>query len=91
MKNLETQAGTTEVDFANKIQEMEERISGTEDTVEEMNTLVKGNPKSKKIPETKHPENLGHYERINRNTGRRRNRAQRPRQYSQQNHRRKYS
>ena len=35
--------------IANKIQEVEERISGVEDTLEEIDTTIKGNPKHKKI------------------------------------------
>ena len=36
---------------------MQERTSGTEDTIEEMNILVKENHKSKKNPGTKQSEN----------------------------------
>jgi hypothetical protein len=56
---------------------MEERISGIKDTIEEMDIKVKEKIKSKKIPGTKHPENLRHYEKINSkdrmSKGRRRN------------------
>ena len=41
---------------------MEERISGIEDIIEEMDTSVKENVKSKKFL-TKHPGNLGHHKR----------------------------
>ena len=40
------------------MQEMEDRISGVEDMVEEINSLVKENVKSRKIPNTKHQGNL---------------------------------
>ena len=44
---------------------MEERISGVEDTIEEIDTSVisvKENTKCKKLL-TKYPRNLGHYEK----------------------------
>lgn len=34
MKNVETQTGTSEASFTNIIQEMEERLLGIEDTIE---------------------------------------------------------
>jgi hypothetical protein len=37
------------VSISNKIQEMEERNSGTEDSIENMDTTIKENAKSKKI------------------------------------------
>ena len=40
---------TTEISFTSRIQEMEGRISGIEDTVEEMAISVKENVKSKKL------------------------------------------
>lgn len=43
MKSLGTQIGTSEASQPNKIQEMKERISGTEDTMKEIDTSVKGN------------------------------------------------
>ena len=48
MKNLGAWKRTLEAVFFNGIQEMEERISGIEDKIEEMDTLVKENVKSKK-------------------------------------------
>ena len=41
--------GTTEASITNRIQEMEERISGVEDTVEEIDLSVKENIKSNKF------------------------------------------
>jgi hypothetical protein len=41
MKNLGKQTGTTDTSITNKIREMEERISGTEDIIEETDKLVK--------------------------------------------------
>lgn len=43
---------------------MEGRFSGCEDKEEEMNSSVKENGISKKIPNTKHPGNLGYYEKV---------------------------
>lgn len=41
MENLGKQTGTTDVNIINTTQEMEERISGIEDTIEEIDTSVK--------------------------------------------------
>ena len=41
MENLGKWAGTTEISITNRIQEKEERISGAEDTTEEIDSLVK--------------------------------------------------
>ena len=41
---------------------MEERISGAEDSIENMNT-IKENAKCKKDPNSKHPGNPGHNEK----------------------------
>lgn len=46
-----------------RIQEMWERLSGTEDIIEEMDSLVKENIKSETWG-TQHPENLEHSENI---------------------------
>jgi hypothetical protein len=42
---------------------MEERISGVEDTIENIDTTVRDNVKSKKTPNTNHPGSLGYYEK----------------------------
>ena len=47
MKNLGTQTGTTKANFTNKIQEIEERLSGV-NMIEEMRTSVKDHAKHKK-------------------------------------------
>jgi hypothetical protein len=69
---------------------MEEKFFGTEDRIEEMNTLLKEKFKSKKSPGIKNPGNLGHHEKIkykhNRIRGRR-NPRQMHRKYVQQNNR----
>jgi hypothetical protein len=43
---------------------MEEKLLGTGDMTPEIDRVVKENVKSNKIPNTKHPGNLGHYESI---------------------------
>ena len=48
IENLETWTGASEVSFTNQIKEMEDRISGIEDTIEEINTPVKETFKSLK-------------------------------------------
>lgn len=49
----------TEVSLTNKLQDVEERISGAEDKVDEMNNSVKEIVKFKKSTGVKHPGNLG--------------------------------
>jgi hypothetical protein len=45
MANLEKRSGITDVSIAKRIQEIEEKISGVEDTVEDSDTTVKKNKK----------------------------------------------
>ena len=47
MENLGNWAGTTDTSITNRIQEMAERSSGWEDRIEEIDTSVKENVKSK--------------------------------------------
>jgi hypothetical protein len=63
MENLEKRTETTYAKVTNRKQAMEERISGIEDTIEEINTSVKENVKTKKIPDRKHPANLEYHEK----------------------------
>jgi hypothetical protein len=49
MENLGKRTGTTDTSITNRIQEMEDRISGVEDRTEEIDTSVKENVKSKKF------------------------------------------
>lgn len=49
MKKLGTQTGTDKARLTNKIEEMEERITGIEDSIKEMDITVKENMKSKNI------------------------------------------
>jgi predicted nuclease with TOPRIM domain len=49
MENLGKRSGITEVSITNRIQEIEEIISGVEGIVEEIDTTVKENSKHKKL------------------------------------------
>ena len=49
IENLEKKSGSKNARITNKIQEMEERISGTEDAIENIDTTIKENGKCKKI------------------------------------------
>ena len=91
MENLGKWTETTDANITYRIQAREERISGGEDTIEEINSLVKVKIKSNKF--LKHPRNLGHHEmtKAENNRDRRRTPAQRHKNYIQQNHRRKLS
>lgn len=79
MENLGKISETTNASITNKIQEMEERISGVEFMIEETDTLVKGNANSKKAHDRKHPGSLGHHQKTkpknNRNGRRVRNKV----------------
>jgi chromosome segregation ATPase len=46
---LEKKSGKIDVSISNRMQEMEERVSGAEDSIENMDTIIKGNAKCKKI------------------------------------------
>jgi predicted RNase H-like nuclease (RuvC/YqgF family) len=49
IKTLGKKSGTIDASIRNRIQEMEERISGAEDSIENMGTTIKENAKCKKI------------------------------------------
>jgi hypothetical protein len=49
MENLGKRTETTDASITNRIQEMEEKMSDLEYTIEEMDTSVKENAKSKKF------------------------------------------
>ena len=49
MENLGKQIGTAETSITNRIQEIKERLSDTEDTLEEINSLIKEQNKSNKF------------------------------------------
>ena len=49
METLGKKSGTIDASISNRIQEMEERISGAEDSIENIGTTIKENGKCKKI------------------------------------------
>jgi uncharacterized coiled-coil DUF342 family protein len=49
IENLGKKSGTIDASISNKIQEMEERISGAHDSIENISTAIKENGKCKKI------------------------------------------
>ena len=62
IENLGKKSGNIDTSISNRIQEMEERISGAEDSIENINTSIKEN-KMQKDPNSKHPGNPGHNEK----------------------------
>jgi hypothetical protein len=60
---LGNKSGTIAVNISNRIQEMEERVSGAEYSIENMGTTIKENAKCKKDPNSKHPGKPGHNEK----------------------------
>ena len=63
IETLGKKSGTIDASISNRIQEMEERISGAEDSIENMGTTIKEIAKCKKDPKSKHPRNPGHNEK----------------------------
>ena len=61
METLGKKSGTIDVSISNRIKEMEERISGTEDSI---GHNYQRNRKMQKDPNSKHPGNPGHNEKI---------------------------
>ena len=49
IETLGKKSGTIDESISNRIQEMEERISGAEDSIKNMDTTIKENAKCKKI------------------------------------------
>jgi uncharacterized coiled-coil protein SlyX len=49
LENLGKRSGVMDASITNRIQEIEERISGAEDTIENIDPKVKENAKSKKL------------------------------------------
>ena len=47
LENGGNNSGNTDVSIINRIQEIEERIPGVEDTIEEIDTTMKENPRCK--------------------------------------------
>ena len=48
MESLKMKSGLTNISITNRLQEMEERISGTKDTIENVDLTVRENAKIKK-------------------------------------------
>jgi acetyl-CoA carboxylase alpha subunit len=61
IETLRKKSGTIDVSISNRIQEMEERISGTEDSIGSMAQQSK-KMQNAKDPNSKHPGNPGHNE-----------------------------
>lgn len=61
MENLEKRTQATDTNITKKIQEMEERISGIENNVEEIDTPVKENVKTKNFLTQNIQDNLGYH------------------------------
>ena len=49
MENLGKRSGVIDASITKRLQEIKERISGAEDTIENIDTIVKENAKSKKL------------------------------------------
>jgi uncharacterized coiled-coil protein SlyX len=61
LENLGKRSRVTGASITNRIQEVEEKISGAEDTIENIDTTVKKKKcKKQKAPNLKHPGNSGH-------------------------------
>ena len=65
IETLGKRSGTIDASISNRIQEMEERISGAEDSIENIGTTIEENAKCKmqKDPNSKRPGNPGHNEK----------------------------
>jgi predicted nucleic acid-binding Zn-ribbon protein len=63
IETLGKKSGTIDVGISNRIQEMEERISGAEDSIENICTTNQRKYKMQKDPNSKHPGNPGHNEK----------------------------
>jgi chromosome segregation ATPase len=62
IETLGKKSGTIDTSISNRIQEMEERISGTEDSIDNIGTTIKENAKCRDH-NSKHPGNPGHNEK----------------------------
>jgi DNA repair exonuclease SbcCD ATPase subunit len=63
---LGKKSGATDASFTNTTQEMEEKISGAEDSIENMEKINQRKCKMQKDPNSKHPGNSGHNEKTKR-------------------------
>jgi hypothetical protein len=62
-ENLGKRSGVIDASITNRIKGIEKRISGSEDTRENIDTTVKESAKMQKGPHSKHPGNTGHNEK----------------------------
>ena len=60
IENLGKKSGIIDESITNRIQEIEERISGAEDSIENIDTTLKENAICKKLLTQKHPGNPRH-------------------------------
>ena len=63
IETLRKKSGTIDASISNRIQEIEERNSGAEDSIENMGTTIKEKCEMEKDPNSKHPGNSGHNEK----------------------------
>jgi hypothetical protein len=63
LENLGKRSGVIDESITNRIQEIEERISRAEDTIENIDTTSERKRKKQKAPNPKHPGNPGHNEK----------------------------
>jgi predicted nucleic acid-binding Zn-ribbon protein len=63
IENLGRKSGAIDASISKRIREMEERISGVKDSIENISTTIKENTKCKKDPNSKHPGKPGHNEK----------------------------
>jgi hypothetical protein len=61
-EKLGKRSGVRDARIINRIPEVEKRISGAEDAIENIDTTAKKNTKCKKAPNPKYPGNTGHNE-----------------------------
>ena len=62
IETLGKKSGTIDASISNQ-KEIEERISGAEDSIKNIGTTIKENTKTQKDPNSKHPGNPGHNEK----------------------------
>jgi hypothetical protein len=63
IQNPGKRSGVRDASISNRIQEIEERISGAEDSIENIDTTVKEKCKMREAPNPKHLGNPGHNEK----------------------------
>jgi len=62
IENLGKRLGVTDASITNRTQEIEDRILGAEDSIENIERTVKEKCKNQKAPNPKHPGNPGYNE-----------------------------